>query len=170
MGRKGHKSEAYPGGTPSGAALLPFAQLGLSADAPFVDGVSSLIPFDTVVYQSRAFGDFEIVTGASALFVPFGVYLVTLQANVDTTPTQLDANVIVQSGSDGDSGANSSALAAIALTMSAVRLGSETPFPGHVLPVAVLPAALVTGGGNGNFIADTTKLFVWQLAQFAATP
>lgn len=172
IGRGRNAREAYPvaprgGGVGAGA---PFAQLGLSADVPFVDGAPTVLPFDEVVYQSTAFGGFEIESGNSLFYVPFGVYLVTLQADVDTTPTSLVGSITVASGSGLDAGSNGSTGIAVTVSMSAVRFGSETPSPGHVRPCAILPAVAVIGGGNGEIQADTTKLFVWQLQQFSVTP
>lgn len=164
-------SETYPSAFAgaSASAQMPFAQLGLSADVPFIDGNQLGIPFDTVVYQSSQFGDFEIEGGISVFFVPFGVYVVTLQATIDTDPDQLSTSLQIGSGSASDQSAltiEGPVAPAIALTISGVRFGSETPSPGHVLPVAIIPLLSVVGGGNGNILADFTKLFVWKLTQF----
>lgn len=163
-------SESYPGrGGVSAAAQMPFAQLGLSANTPFTAGVEAGIPFNTVVYESSSFGVFETHVGISVFFVPFGVYLVTLQLNVSTSPTTLDAAVVIASGSGEDQSLVASTREFAALTISGVRLGSETPFPGHSKPVIVLPTMLVTGGGDGNILAEHTKMLVWQLQQFQET-
>lgn len=173
IGRKGHKSEAYPtkwGGSPG--AAQPFVVLGLSEDAPFIDGTPLVIPFDTVVYQSSAFGGFETEAGSELFFLPFGVYLATLQIIIDTEPTTLDAILQIGSGSAGDAGdGQTNGVSGAAVTISAARLGSETPIPAHVLPVATVPRVLVTGGGNGNVLAvlgdsGATKLFIWKLVEF----
>jgi len=149
---------------------MPFAQLGFSADVPFVDGAQTPLPFDTIVYESAAFGGFELITGLSVFFVPFGAYLVTLQADIDTTPTQLDASVAVSSASGSDASAATSALSAISFPLSAVRFSSEIPIPGHVRPCSILAGVQVTGGGNGNITAQFTKLFVWKLQEFQVAP
>lgn len=150
---------------------MPFAQLGLSADVPFEDGVDRGIPFDTVIYQSGQFGGFETEAGISVFFVPFGVYFVTLQVVVDTSPTEVGISAQVASGSAQDATANTVANQVAAnASLSAVRFESEAPLPGHVLPVGVIPLIGVTGGGNGNILAASTKLFVWQLAQFQPSP
>jgi hypothetical protein len=168
IGRKGHKSEAYPrGAAGSPGAAQPFAQLGLSANVPYVDGNTSGIPFDTVVYRSASFGDFEQEGGISVFFVPFGVYLVTLQVVIDNTPTTLGVSLQVGSGSATDvSASDIEGQQAVNATISAVRAGSETPSPGHILPCAVVPLISVVGGGDGNILAATTKLFVWKLTEF----
>lgn len=152
--------------SPSGPTILPFAQLGLSANVPFVDGDPLPVPFDTVVYETESFGAFESLNGVSVFFVPFGVYLATLELAVDTTPTSLAAALEVLSNATGDASGGTSAISSINLTTSAVRLTSEVPIPGHSLPCSVIPVVTVTGGGNGNVISTNTKLFVWQLQQF----
>ncbi len=173
MGKGRYGRETYPSAFAGASAVaqMPFAQLGLSGDAPFTEAVDTGIPFDTIVYESASFGVFETHAGVSALFVPFGVYLVTLQLEVSTEPTELDAAIVIASGSGEDQGLVSSVREFAALTVSGVRLGSETPFPGHSKPVIILPTMVTTGGGNGNIVAEHTKLFVWQLTRFqAATP
>jgi len=171
IGRTGHKSEAYPrGAAGSPGAAQPFAQLGLSGNVPYVDGVARFIPFDTVVYESASFGDFEIEAATSIFFTPFGVYLATLQVSIDVEPTVLGISLQIGSGSEEDATASDvAALQAVNATMSAVRFGSETPAPGHLLPVLFVPGIEVTGGGNGNILAEGTNLFIWQLARFQAT-
>lgn len=171
IGRGNRGRETYPRAPQGFGAVSPYAQLGLSEVVPFVDGVNTIVPFDTVIYQSAAFGGFEDITGNSTFFVPFGVYLVTLQLDVDTTPTMVEVGTSIISASNGDAAASTSAssLGAVALSLSAVRFGSETPIPGHVLPCAIPVAVLVTGGGDGN-VALITKMFVWKLQEFQASP
>lgn len=155
-----------PRQSPSGPAVLPFAQLGLSADAAFVAATPLVIPFDTVVYQTAAFGGFETLSGHSVFFVPFGAYLAVLQLVVDTTPTLVAGALEINSNASGDAGAGTSAISSVSFSMTAVRFAAETPIAGHDNPCSVIPVLTVTGGGNGNVVAATTKLFVWQLQAF----
>jgi hypothetical protein len=138
----------------------------MSADSPFVDGVTDVPSFDTVVYQSSAFGAFGTLGGKSIFSVPFGVYLVVLQMETDTTPTKFEGFVEVASNVAGDVAGISSAGNRVSTPLSAVRLSSEIAIPGLPFPCAVEPGYTVTGGGNGNILATISRLFVWQLAKF----
>jgi hypothetical protein len=155
-----------PRQSPSGPTVLPFAQLGLSADAAFVAATPLVVPFDTVVYETEAFGGFETLGGKSVFFLPYGAYLAVLQLTIDTTPTLIAATLEVNANAVGDAASGTSAISSVNLTASAVRFVTEAPIAGHSFPCSVIPAITVTGGGNGNVVSAITKLFVWQLQGF----
>lgn len=175
IGRGSKARETYPGrgGGPTSLTAQPFAQLKLSQDQAYSAGVAAPILFDTIVYQSAPFGGFEVFGGNNLFFVPFGVYLCVLQVEVDGEDiSRVASSIGVQSGSALSGGSSTSdytnaSPADNTTSMSAVRLASELPIPGTLLPCAVVPILNVESSSPGVVVSDVTRLLVWKLAQFS---
>ena len=153
----------------------PFARLKMSANAPFTDGVSRLIPFDTIDGITDSFGELTFTglppVGFNEVFVcQYGFYLVQLQLQVNTAPTTMVAALASVSGSSGDtsvvravSGYNS-----IVTSLNANRKSTETPLASTPpkFPTAIYCQLLMSGGGSGNIIASGTQMLIQQLSTY----
>lgn len=150
------------------SSIEQFALIGLSGDVAITDGVTLAIPFDQILTQSGSVGNIvnPPVSDSSFELNP-GLYLFQLQIDLDFSPTTVQAEILCQSGSAATQSAtitSGSAGGKITMTLSALRLASETPIGSpFTLPDAVAARVTVTGA-SGNVQASNTQLLILPIA------
>lgn len=153
----------------------PFARLKMSANAPFTAGVDKFIPFDVVDAISDSFGVITFTNqppvGANPIFAcQYGIYLVQMQIQVDTSPTSMTGVLVCASSSAADSSAirTGSGFSALALSLNANRKNTELRLPGTptAFPNGIYSVLSITGGGNGLIFASGTQMLIQQLTTY----
>lgn len=147
----------------------------MSGNFPFHDGATNNIPFDVDTIMSDSFGTSTFVAGftGQVFCCQYGTYLVQLQLQVNTNPTQMRADIFCQSGNIVEQ----TELVTYAPVFSnqfingifnSDHSSAESRVIGtpQAFPLVIRCSLTVNGGGDGAVLASGTSLLVQQLNSY----